>query len=551
MKLNYYLLTLLIFSILFSCNQDEVINEQNSKIELKYQKITLKELQNKSGLKKPLTKLSKNFDINKTFNKNIKATDSSFTILTEEIVQVTNGNKETYSFFIETPTDITSTFENFVIEVLSDNTYQFMINKYSIINDSTEEFPYNYNVSTQNITQNQININDFDDFLNKSDSGEDWKCYVYSCITTPRDYDDCSWVLVEVQCSGGGMPGTDTSDTNTSDDGIDANHGIDSDEGNDYNGGNNSNTGTASGIIKEPKISKKQVISDCLGIPMPAENGSTDTSFNYNDWLSTASGLEISGVAKFLSNNECSQEAQDFALEIIDSILANPNINTFEEALNNITLFESKDPETSTVLNIQSDLIDCFDTTTNQNGFHSVTIYVDQPIANSTDTYIIENGDVNVGHTFIELEQSSNLNINRKIFGFYPSNSVSPTEPEVTGVFVYDDNHEYDVSLRIELTPNQFNDIISIMDNFNNNPSPYNLNDFNCSDFGLSIINSSGIGINDTFGEWSLAGMVLGGGTNPGNLGQDIRNLDNNLPSNALNIDTNGGNANNSITPCN
>ena len=57
------------------------------------------------------------------------------------------------------------------------------------------------------------------------------------------------------------------------------------------------------------------------------------------------------------------------------------------------------------------------------------------------------------------------------------------------------------------------------------------LNDFNCTDAALNVGNNAGITLPDT------QGSSGGGGSNPGNLGQDIRDLD----QNQNNTNNNGG----------
>ena len=108
------------------------------------------------------------------------------------------------------------------------------------------------------------------------------------------------------------------------------------------------------------------------------------------------------------------------------------------------------------------------------------------------------------------------------------------------GAWVDDGNHDYDVSASIDLTHTQFTSLISNLQTFG---SPtYNLNTLNCTDAALLTGNSIGMNLPDTNGTW-----IGGGGSNPGNLGQDIRGLS----SSNLTINTTSGTAALSEGPCN
>lgn len=166
------------------------------------------------------------------------------------------------------------------------------------------------------------------------------------------------------------------------------------------------------------------------------------------------------------------------------------------------------------------DLLDCFYTSGNSSGTHSVTIYVDQPIEGTTAPYFKnESGEIDPGHTFINLTQTYNGVTHSVTFGFYPLGGVKLINPNNDGVFNDDSAHDYDVSITKSLSASQFNSLLFAIKN-KMNYSTYNLNDKNCSDFGLEVFSRIGIQLPDTYGSW-----LLGGGTNPGNLGQDLRNM--------------------------
>ncbi len=209
----------------------------------------------------------------------------------------------------------------------------------------------------------------------------------------------------------------------------------------------------------------------------------------------------------------------------------------------NTTYFKKKGDDPDAIPIELNDIIKCFETTGNENGYHDITIYVNQPVANSNQI----NVGAYAGHTFIGITQSINGNITTQFIGFYPEEeNVSPNNPTVIGGFYDDSGQEYDVSLRVELTPNQFNSIIQYLDDISPEDyyTEYDLNEFNCSDFGLTAFNLSGSNVPDSTAEWGGEyGYNLGQGTSPALLGQDIRNT--NFGSNTQK-DINGGTASNS-----
>ncbi len=71
----------------------------------------------------------------------------------------------------------------------------------------------------------------------------------------------------------------------------------------------------------------------------------------------------------------------------------------------------------------------------------------------------------------------------------------------------------------------------------------HNLNTYNCSDFGLDIMESVGLSLPNTAGVWPG-----GGGRNPGDLGEDIRAL---TPPSNVSITTTFGNAFSNSGTCN
>lgn len=134
-----------------------------------------------------------------------------------------------------------------------------------------------------------------------------------------------------------------------------------------------------------------------------------------------------------------------------------------------------------------------------------------QPIANSP----VANDLTFVGHTFISITQGSH----KKVIGFYPvSNYIMPGNDTGQGVLGNDTNQPYNVRVTTSITPSQLLNIKNYIINHAN--STYNLNTYNCTDFAIEIGNLGGLPLPDSYGTWNG-----GGGSNPGALGQHIRNM--------------------------
>ena len=108
-------------------------------------------------------------------------------------------------------------------------------------------------------------------------------------------------------------------------------------------------------------------------------------------------------------------------------------------------------------------------------------------------------------------------------FGFYPSIEVDLNNQVVPNAIFDDSGHEYSVSVTLELSCDDFNQALqyTLIASENN----YDLNEYNCSDFGISIANSVNLGVADTSSPWEYLGEIFGNSSNPGDLGEDIKEL--------------------------
>ena len=162
----------------------------------------------------------------------------------------------------------------------------------------------------------------------------------------------------------------------------------------------------------------------------------------------------------------------------------------------------------------------------------TVTIYVNQPVPG---TNTLNGGTVGVGHTFVGIEQNG---ITRYI-GYYPrtgaSNALLGVGVSYTGEVHDNSGSPYNVSISTTVTGTQLASIVNYMSN--DLPATYNLNSYNCADFGITVGNLAGMNLPVTttsafFGRFN--------GRSPGQLGQDIMNMNS---QSGVNVNTTGGNA--------
>jgi len=180
--------------------------------------------------------------------------------------------------------------------------------------------------------------------------------------------------------------------------------------------------------------------------------------------------------------------------------------------------------------NIIADIRDytkCFDNVAGYGQHYSVTICVAQPVPGTrepwgfTRTLPAGSADlVSAGHTFLILSQWDMLGRITRNVGFYPANSANPISPTDKGQLNDDEEHNYNISLTIEMDNSKFFMLLDFISHGNDPGYNYDLNSNNCSSFAIRALRSAGINLPFTMGTWPN-----GGGYNPGDLGEDIRSI--------------------------
>lgn len=156
----------------------------------------------------------------------------------------------------------------------------------------------------------------------------------------------------------------------------------------------------------------------------------------------------------------------------------------------------------------------------------TLTVFVEQPRPGTRDV----NGPNQVGHTFIGIQQNGTS----RFIGYYPDSPMASLIGSQDGELHSNENSNFNVSISISIGANQLASVITYINNY---PQTYNLNKFNCTDFAIEVANRGGLNLPETIGTYNY-GIGTFSGHNPGDLGEDIRNMT--LPTNATRNTTGG-----------
>jgi hypothetical protein len=160
-----------------------------------------------------------------------------------------------------------------------------------------------------------------------------------------------------------------------------------------------------------------------------------------------------------------------------------------------------------------------------------LTVSVNQPgNGGDRDTFEYTGGqNFDTGHAFVTLTDTETNQ--SKSSGFYPdySDGDKPLNvilnQNVPGKVVDDskyDSSKIDVTKSFTLTDQQYTAAQQYVETITKYTPEYNLSDFNCVDFVVNTAASAGVNLPQTEGSWPM-----GSGLNPGDLGEDLRSMNN------------------------
>lgn len=163
----------------------------------------------------------------------------------------------------------------------------------------------------------------------------------------------------------------------------------------------------------------------------------------------------------------------------------NRNIDEEDEELVDFEFVENLSPIDITKY------LKCFSTIPDDGSSCSIEILVDIPVdENPNRLFNFQQGSP--GHTFIQITKTNGTQSITQNIGFYPVGSWKMLLNEPVQSKILDNGeHEFNASLTMNITPEQLDNTINHMTGLANHP--YDLDDYNCTDFALEVFNQSRI----------------------------------------------------------
>lgn len=133
--------------------------------------------------------------------------------------------------------------------------------------------------------------------------------------------------------------------------------------------------------------------------------------------------------------------------------------------------------------------VKCFSLLSNVGATFKITIYSDIPV-NDDPNKLFDFSTGACGHSFLQFSKSNGANIIQQDIGFYPESGwKSVANSSVTSKLVDNSGHEYNASLTITVNATQFQNALNKMQGESH--MRYDIDDFNCTDFALSVFNAA------------------------------------------------------------
>lgn len=551
LKLNQNLkfTILLIFLISFSSCEKEEDNYQQTNSEngrFHIETLVNNEFQTNNKVVHKLNSLTKQDNSShNNFSGKVYYDEYNFTIHTDLVKYVEDeaSGIHSYNFVISRENSTDDYVENLFLSLNENGEYDAYIIKYGFTN---EEF---YQLDENTIQEFTSLITPIDIDMSILNNNGQLRTEQMVCIEiwdwVPCDEGELTgcygeeFVLISLQCLGGGGTGGNNTGDGENNTGDGSNNTGEGEENNSENGPSGTGTGNGTSgttipthpyITTPVPLTLKQKLEGMFELSTPAHLLWAGKDNNMEDADKLLSF--VLNICSEDSTPETCQQGKDIGQAVLDILVADNTLN-FEDAFEQ---FFIENPDVLVVegpdiaIDDMEEYLDCFDTTLLAPNA-KITIYVDEPVENSTSVFSLNDG---VGHTFITIEQGGNV----ASFGFYPLYSLPSLFTPVTGVMGNNSNTVYDVSLSIDnISPSDLQLIINHAVNYAN--LNYDLHWNNCTDMGISVANLVGLPISDC-----NADPLVFFGSTPGRLGQYIRNLTS-LPNGVTKNDEGGVSPNN------
>ncbi|HEV7333126.1 MAG TPA: hypothetical protein VGN63_18975 [Flavisolibacter sp.] len=135
--------------------------------------------------------------------------------------------------------------------------------------------------------------------------------------------------------------------------------------------------------------------------------------------------------------------------------------------------------------------IKCFDGIPDAGSTCSIEIMTDIPI-DSDPSKLLDYNSGSPGHVFINIRKSNSTQTVSQNIGFYPKSGwkTALTNAPIEGKFVDNSNHEFNASLKMNLSPENFRStLMEVL--YLARSIKYDIDEYNCTDFALDVFNKT------------------------------------------------------------
>lgn len=170
--------------------------------------------------------------------------------------------------------------------------------------------------------------------------------------------------------------------------------------------------------------------------------------------------------------------------------------------------------------------IKCFSNIPDQGSTCSIEIFTDIPVDDNSHK-LFNWRTQSPGHTFLQIKKiNGNLSATENI-GFYPVEGWKTllTTAPVEGKFVDNSEHEFNASLKMNLTPEELKKTLDKMV-YLSRFVKYDIDEFNCTDFALKVFNATRISNPLEIPKYDIPGGTAINGTNtPQGLYKELKSM--------------------------
>ena len=197
--------------------------------------------------------------------------------------------------------------------------------------------------------------------------------------------------------------------------------------------------------------------------------------------------------------------------------------------------------------------VKCFANIPDEGATCSIEILTDIPV--DKDPNKLFNWQTrSVGHTFLQIKKTNGNLSQMQNIGFYPESDWKTllTTAPVPGKFVDNGQHEFNASLSMNLTPEEFTKTLNEIAYLSSSVK-YDIDEFNCTDFALDVFNTTRISNPLEIPKYDIPGGTAPNGTNtPQGLYNELKVMQaQGMESNNINIPGYKGYVAASDGPCN